>query len=194
MTKPHYFIAVSLPKEVKQFLKQWCQENKNVFPFKKWVHWEDYHLTLAFLGEVPDRELLKVKENVSKAIAGFQHLPTSASDLGVFGNPDAPRVFWAGINVPEKLYKLQDAVKEAVESTGLQVDKKPFNPHITLARKWEGHEMFSSDELRKASEAKLDKPSFSISEINLYQTHLDRIPKYEAIETWFLKETAEGEK
>ncbi|RDI44330.1 RNA 2',3'-cyclic phosphodiesterase [Falsibacillus pallidus] len=93
MTKPHYFIAVSLPKEVKQFLKQWCQEIKNPFPFKKWVHWEDYHLTLAFLGEVPERQLLKVKENVAKAIAGYSDLPASLADLGVFGKQDSPRVF-----------------------------------------------------------------------------------------------------
>ncbi|RDI44329.1 2'-5' RNA ligase family protein [Falsibacillus pallidus] len=96
--------------------------------------------------------------------------------------------------MPEYLNRLQNAVKEAVESAGMELDKKPFNPHITLARKWDGQKLFSSDELRKASEAKVDKPSFSISEIILYQTHLDRIPKYEAVKKWILKETAEGEK
>ncbi|RKI99580.1 RNA 2',3'-cyclic phosphodiesterase, partial [Butyricicoccus sp. 1XD8-22] len=55
----HYFFAVKLPDEVKTFMSEWVQKNKREYPFARWVHPEDYHITLAFLGFAEEQKLQK---------------------------------------------------------------------------------------------------------------------------------------
>ncbi len=49
----HYFFAVKLPEETKLILKSHIEKLKGILPFGRWVHHEDLHITLAFLGHAP---------------------------------------------------------------------------------------------------------------------------------------------
>lgn len=54
---PHYFYAISIPRNIQLIIKQKCLEIEANYPFKDWVHERDYHITLAFLGSAPSEVL-----------------------------------------------------------------------------------------------------------------------------------------
>ncbi|WMT42096.1 2'-5' RNA ligase family protein [Paenibacillus sp. D2_2] len=45
------FIAIPIPSAVKQVIADWCEEQRDQLSFRKWVHQEDYHITVQFLGD-----------------------------------------------------------------------------------------------------------------------------------------------
>ncbi|MFD6439698.1 2'-5' RNA ligase family protein, partial [Peribacillus sp. NPDC060186] len=50
----HFFFALVLPDDIKTYLNDVTEQIKSEFPFKKWLHQADYHITMAFLGNAPD--------------------------------------------------------------------------------------------------------------------------------------------
>ncbi|SFA39643.1 2'-5' RNA ligase [Parageobacillus thermantarcticus] len=178
MKKTHYFIAVPIADEVKKQIAGWKEGIASTFPFRTWVHQQDYHITLAFLGYVPPMkidEICKTMEQVAKRHAPFA---LSLSEIQTFGNRTAPRILWQGVEKEEKLFALQRDVYAACIDIGLSLEKRPFTPHITIARKWQGNEAFSLNDLQMRPRI---NATFPVGQIVLYQTHLERTPKYEAL-------------
>ncbi len=184
--KTHYFYAVKIPGEQKNLLRVRAAEWKKVFPFKRWVHHEDYHITLAFLGGAGKEPLLQSVELVREAVSGSGSFPLTLGHLGVFGRKDFPRVFWAGTHEEKRLFALRESVYRACTEAGFSLDTRPFHPHLTLARTWESDKRFSGEWLEKYDSLRKTPISFSVNEIVLYETHLERIPKYEAIRSFSL--------
>ncbi|MFP3918282.1 RNA 2',3'-cyclic phosphodiesterase [Lysinibacillus telephonicus] len=179
--KNHYFFAVKLPGEVKSFLNEWVEINKEAFPFKKWVHPEDYHITLAFLGFVEESMLKNSIEKIKEVLAGENSFTLTLNEIGTFGAAKSPRIFWTDVQKSEVLMELQKKVYESCVKMGFELDKKPFRPHITLARKWKSEQPFHQDNLTliRTNEGKLF--SFTVSEIALYESHVESSPKYKEI-------------
>jgi 2'-5' RNA ligase len=91
---------------------------------------EAMHLTLAFIGEVDAsrRELL--------AAIGAR-LPRIAFDVDLdrIGGFRAARVAWIAPSAPpEALSALQVALATELASAGFPTERRPFRPHLTLAR------------------------------------------------------------
>ncbi|KAA0549042.1 RNA 2',3'-cyclic phosphodiesterase [Bacillus sp. BGMRC 2118] len=186
MTKTHYFLAIPLPTEVKHAFKQWREQNNDHFPFKSWVHHEDYHITLVFLGDTPETKLNTVVKELHEVVKKHGPFKLTLNGLGYFGKKESPRIFWGGITQQETLEHLQRDVCEACEKIGYQLEKRPYRPHITLARRYKEGEGFPFGELDQYLQIDPLTSTFAVQSVVLYQTHLDRSPKYEAIETFQL--------
>ena len=145
--------------------------------FKNWVHPQDYHITLAFLGSAD--ELGPVIDSVGSLT--FSSFSLSLDAFGTFGKSDSPRILWMGVEHSDMLHHVRDRVYGACEEAGFQLDKRPFSPHITVGRKWNEGFPFTNEWLNGFQAT--DSHTFTAAEIVLYQTHLDRLPKYEAIHT-----------
>ncbi|SOC11072.1 2'-5' RNA ligase [Ureibacillus xyleni] len=174
----HYFFAVKLPNEVKAFIGNWIERNKREFPFKRWVHEADYHITLAFLGFAEDEMKAKAVESMATAISDIPPFSLTLTKIGTFGPAKSPRIFWTGVNESQVLNDLQKQVYQHCIEAGFQLDKKPFRPHITLARKWEGEQPFEKGTATPIVTEDGKEVSFQINEVVLYETHLDKAPKY----------------
>jgi len=181
MKQAHYFIAVPLTEEIKKKLAQWRNEAAPRFPFRAWVHQEDYHITLAFLGAASAEQRQAVCEAVAAVCNNHAPFSLTLKEVGTFGVPSAPRILWQGIKREEALWSLRHDVYEVCRAIGFSLDTRPFAPHITIARKWEEEKPFRLNELPNAVEG-----SMLVNEIVLYQTHLDRLPKYEVIASFSL--------
>lgn len=184
--KHHYFFACKLPKEIKNFLHNWIEERREDYPFLKWVHPEDYHITLVFLGFVDESRRNELIEKVKPILSKKQSFSLTLNKLGIFGRRDCPRIFWAGVNESESLNGLQKNLFEVCEKLQFSLDKKPFNPHITLARKWGSKENFNEEQLISITNEG-NQVTFPINEIVLYETHLEKNPKYKEYEVFTLQ-------
>ncbi len=173
-TQTHYFIAVPLPQELKEELHVYMKDLKDKYPFSRWVHPDDLHLTLAFLGNMDAAQKEKLISLMLDTASHHHPFSLTLSELGTFGNPQSPRIFWLGIEKSPFLNSLRKDVYAACGQVGFQLDSRPFHPHITLARKWKGPGSINQDTLYSEK-----KGSFEVHEIILYETHLNRLPKYE---------------
>jgi RNA 2',3'-cyclic 3'-phosphodiesterase len=133
-----------------------------------------------------DDQLKSLSKLVKDKIVNLPPFSLSVKGLGVFGKKDTPRIFWAGIEDSSSLIYLQKQVFHACQEIGFNLDSKPFRPHITLARRWKSDKPFVTPELFLEA-IHNEHQTFIVKEIHLYQTHLDRFPKYEAIDVFHLK-------
>lgn len=181
---PHYFLAVPIEKEQQRVIQSWLATNKEKLPFQSWVHQQDYHITLAFLGHVDsDRQLNRLSNDIKRIVGKIEPFKLTLKGIDVFGKADAPRIFWASVTHSEALQDLQRQVFAACRECGFNLDSKPFRPHITLARKWKSEYAFIK--MEKYDHAFWDDPnSFQVRNIHLYRTHLNQLPKYATMEVF----------
>ncbi|MFC4321136.1 RNA 2',3'-cyclic phosphodiesterase [Litchfieldia salsa] len=176
----HYFLAVPIPGHIREMLSDWCNRLKDQFPFKSWVHPEDFHLTLAFLGQTEEVILERIQEEMQIISDQTNTFDLTMNGIGIFGREEAPRIFWAGVEGSEELNALQKKVHSVCTEIGFSLDNRPYNPHITLARRWKGQEDYKKLQIDLFNQSQ-ENTSFRCEEIVLYQTHLKRTPKYEKI-------------
>ncbi|MFK4997387.1 RNA 2',3'-cyclic phosphodiesterase [Bacillus sp. N9] len=173
------FFAIKLPDEVKDELVRIQEKFKIVAPFKSWVHPEDLHITLAFLGHATDIKISEAIKLTADALKGVKAFQLEVNHIGTFGLSRAPRILWAGMEDSESLHRLQKIVHTACEVAQFQLDQRPYRPHITLGRKWTGKNEFDK-ELIPIFEQPL---TFIAKEVVLYRTYPDQSPKYKVTES-----------
>ncbi|MEH7379606.1 RNA 2',3'-cyclic phosphodiesterase [Bacillus sp. JJ1533] len=184
----HYFLALALPAETKELLYKWRGLLEQRLSFKSWVHPEDLHITLAFLGgQATFKQLTAIKRQMPDIAKQHENFNLQLNGLGTFGKKDSPRILWAGVDESESLRKLQRDVYVACTDLGFSLDKRPFAPHITMARKWSSESPFSPTELNEIVQPKEEKSIVKAEHFVLYQTHLNRTPKYQPLSIFSLK-------
>lgn len=91
----------------------------------------NYHVTLAFLGNVPDERC-----DGLIAAAGAIEFPPLLLTLDRLGHFEAAQVLWLGPSQPpESLHQFVSGLSRALHGLGLVPDPRTFHPHLTLARK-----------------------------------------------------------
>jgi 2'-5' RNA ligase len=129
------FIALEMSEALQRHLTEVIRQVAQVLPGVRWVDPAGIHLTLAFLGELTDGELGGVKHAVASAARQVQPFTYRLSHLGTFGSPRQPRVIWMGIEEASgSLKRLHRLLNQELEQRYFAVDKRPFAPHLTLAR------------------------------------------------------------
>jgi 2'-5' RNA ligase len=89
------------------------------------------HLTLAFPGSVTRPVQLCLETGAGRIVAPpFELLVDHA------GHWPRPRISWIGpTRIPAGLWSLVTALRQVLEECGLNPESRPYQPHITLARK-----------------------------------------------------------
>lgn len=132
------FVALAIPEEVRtrlEALMNGLREEWPASPQKKprWTNPENLHVTLKFIGSVPEAKLEPICEALSKVHA-YEPVHLRFRGLGFFPNEKRARVFWAGIETEPSLTDLAGAVEKSLEKLGVAAEERAFTPHLTLAR------------------------------------------------------------
>ena len=123
------FIAIDLPPPVRwQLATLVAEPQRGVRP----VPPAQLHLTLHFLGAVADEDRMALQP----ALAAVQQEPFTITvrGTGVFPPHGRPTVLWAGVAESAALVALHAAIATAIAACGLAVERRPYVPHVTLAR------------------------------------------------------------
>jgi 2'-5' RNA ligase len=89
------------------------------------------HMTLHFIGN-SSHEQIECLRRQAKAVAGNAFVV----DLDCQGYFSKPKVLWIGCNhAPRALPDLQARLGQQLSSCGFIPERRPFNPHVTIARK-----------------------------------------------------------
>ena len=127
------FVAIEIPQDIRAAYAALLKEFRAIGQQTKWVHTENLHVTLKFLGET-DAAKLGAARNVLGAIRSEQAVTLEFRGLGFFPNEKRPRVFWAGMEASPNLKTLAAAIDHATHRLGFPLENRPFTPHLTLAR------------------------------------------------------------
>jgi 2'-5' RNA ligase len=130
------FVAVELPETIKKELVRIQHDLRNPKQsFMKWVDPKGMHLTLKFLGNVKVNLTGPITEALQESCREQRPFSLEIKGLGVFPDHKRPRVLWIGITTGQDfLTGLQKSIDDKLSSLGFIREKRPFSPHITLAR------------------------------------------------------------
>lgn len=128
------FIALNLPEEVQQALWAAVAPLRDLGLPVKWVRPEGIHLTLKFLGEVPEAREGEFVAALGRAAVGARALALALGGFGVFPDFRRPRVLWVGVAPDPALELLQDRVEREFAPLGFPTEAQTFRPHLTLGR------------------------------------------------------------
>ncbi len=101
----------------------------------KWIPNDNYHLTLKFIGDMPEDEVEKVNQVIKNTISQHSSMSMSISGTGCFPKKERPRIFWVGINGDlSPLQSMVTDLNDALDPMGYPKETKEFVPHLTIAR------------------------------------------------------------
>jgi len=100
----------------------------------KWVEEWNLHFTYHFIGEVTLDVVDSIKKGLKVYLNEYQH-ELSFKGLGCFPNVKHPRVLFVNIIDGEGiLKKIHNNCAQVLKKLGIEVDERPFHPHLTLLR------------------------------------------------------------
>lgn len=96
---------------------------------------EGVHLTLKFLGDIEISQVPQVADAMKQIASKQTPFSLIFGAPGAFPNTSHARVLWIGLDGELKALKLlQAGVEEALTSGGFAIERRPFNPHLTIGR------------------------------------------------------------
>ncbi len=120
------FVALSLPENVIDALGALQSGVRGA----RWLPDENFHMTLAFIGEV-DRHGLNEIASALAAVSAPE-FDLRLTGCGFFGDRK-PRALWVGAAPNPALAHLQAKIAVALKRAGFGEGKRKFTPHVTLA-------------------------------------------------------------
>jgi len=140
---------------------------------------ENLHVTLVFLGRVPPSHVAQVEAAGARAAAVGEPFALALDQVGWFRRAG---VAWAGPRaVPPALQHIFGALCGALEEAGFVLEARPFDPHLTLARR----------SVRPPAERNAFRAQWSADAIVLMASEtLPAGPVYRALASWRLGEHA----
>jgi len=174
------FLGIDLPEEVKQVIEGIKTPLKNIRGVKP-VRKENLHLTLKFLGEVDENQVVKIVEALTEV--KFEPFNLSLGKMGFFPNEKRIRVLWIDAEPAEPLVELKNEIDKVLPN---YKDDHAFKNHLTFARiKY----LASSEEKKKIIElitnTQFEKKEFLVDRFKLYSsTLLPEGPVYKVIKEY----------
>ena len=132
------FIAIDIADSIRAGLADLQEELAGKVDIRrgdvKWVRPEAMHLTLKFLGEIKDTDVVEVC-SVTRDVAGrHRAFEVTVGRVGHFGG-HSPRVLWVGAGHGcEALLDLQRDLEDRLCQAGWPAEARKFSAHLTLCR------------------------------------------------------------
>jgi RNA 2',3'-cyclic 3'-phosphodiesterase len=130
------FVAITPPEQVLGELAVAVAPLRAARPELRWTGQDDWHLTLAFLGEVPETVMPQLTTRLQRAAWRHHAQLLAVRGAGAFPKPARASVLWAGIHAGPGLAPLAASVAAAARRAGAPPpnEDRRFRPHLTLAR------------------------------------------------------------
>ncbi|MGI6548833.1 MAG: RNA 2',3'-cyclic phosphodiesterase [Syntrophomonadales bacterium] len=181
------FFAIDIPPEIKpQVIAARNQLARGVRGIK-WVEDHNLHLTMKFLGEVPDGQVKDITDTVRRTLVRYPGFRLEVGSPGFFPNNKNPRVIWLEIKGNTKsALGIGRAIDDSLLPFGFDEEKRR-QLHLTLGRVRSDNSV--EDLLRNARgfTGFASKPDFEVHQLVLYRSQLtNRGPFYTPVEKFVL--------
>ncbi|MGB7630104.1 MAG: RNA 2',3'-cyclic phosphodiesterase [Candidatus Deferrimicrobium sp.] len=129
------FLGIALPSGVRESIAAAIAQARGLHAFVAWTASKNLHITLNFLGEIPQERVAAVERSMRVVANGIVPFSLTAEGGGVFPGTRNPRILWVGFLEPlELVRRLQQNMENALSGVGFPPEDRPFHPHITVGR------------------------------------------------------------
>jgi RNA 2',3'-cyclic 3'-phosphodiesterase len=185
------FVAITPPADAMEEMEALAAPLRAAWPRLRWTGPAEWHVTLAFLGEVDAGVLPGLGTRLERAARRHPVLQLSVTGAGTFPGARRARVLWAGIRGDRKeLAALAASAAAGARRAGAPPpdEGRRYHPHLTLARCREPADLSPlADAL-----GDLAGVGWAAAEIHLISSSLGAAgrPRYEIIGSWPLRPAA----
>ncbi len=136
MDTKRLFVAIGFSEKFRQSVDVWTKKIRKTADHKeihlKWTPPDNYHVTLAFLGDTLISDIPKIQEQIHEVAQ--KHTPFHLKIRGISGFPTVSqaRVLYLGVQRSQAILDLQSAMEQALLPPE-KVDHE-YSPHLTIAR------------------------------------------------------------
>ena len=185
------FLAGVVPDAVKQMLHAQLEPVRVATPQARWLPADSVHLTLLFLGAVPDASVLPLQAAFGSVCGRHHAVHLTLGGVETFGPSRSPRVLATTLaGDVEELHSLVADARHAAEPLVPLETERQFRPHLTVARARSPHGDVLLGRCRSALVRGLDG-AFDLREIALMKS--DTLPGgavHTALARWTLADQA----
>ena len=131
------FIAINFDNPTLQALGEFQEKliNLNQGQPVRWVKPSIFHLTLHFLPCKNQEQVEAVKNILARLAPQTRVFELAIGELGAFPNDSDPRVIKIDMKTKDQeLANLQASLGKELEKLGFEIDRRPWQPHLTLGR------------------------------------------------------------
>lgn len=102
----------------------------------KWVPLDNFHITVTFLGNQPEKNLPALEECLKQVCSLFEPFDLKVEDIGAFASEHEARVLWLGVQNKKYFGEMKQSLDTLLLEKSLLVmpDEREFTPHLTIAR------------------------------------------------------------
>ena len=177
------FLALELSSEVKTLLAEqqdYLKQRLNDLELRM-TQSSSLHLSLVFLGATPEYKLAGIQQAMAFACRNLYSFWLKTAQLNAFPSRQRPSIIWTGVEGDLEQLKTLEARLSAQLGDLLNLEKRVYQPHITLARiKRFGH---SENIYRALEQAEAFRSvSWELKSVKLFESRLEpEGPRYQII-------------
>ena len=130
------FLALELPQTVRNKLSAHAEliSGHDKLQQIRWLRKENYHLTLAFLGNVEYVLSSSLQLQLEQNLSYTKAVPFRFSEITPFPFSGTPKIAAAMLEYSDELMQLQHNTAKCVRAFGISLERRRFTPHVTLGR------------------------------------------------------------
>lgn len=164
------FLAINPPAEVRRGVWDATAPLREIESDARWVGEPKVHLTLKFLGAMPETEIARLVDAMQEVARTHAPPIVHVGSVGAFPNFRRPRVIWMGVDPEPRLELLHHDVEVECAKLGHELDGRPFRPHLTLGRFREPGAPAAISALRAAAKRIRFSDDFHVQSIDVMQS------------------------
>ncbi|GII79590.1 RNA 2',3'-cyclic phosphodiesterase [Sphaerisporangium rufum] len=178
------FVALSPPPEALAEIAAALGSHREAWPELRWTAPETWHVTMAFLGEVPERVLPDLTGRLGRAVGRYQAVTLVFGAGGAFPSAARAQVVWLGLAGGEPvLPRLAASLAAGARRAGVEMaERRRFRPHLTVARA-RPRAGIDVRPLVESLRGFAGSP-WHAGHVHLVRSHLGATVRYEILETW----------
>jgi len=166
------FVAIELPENVRNRLLDLQGKMQSLGRAVRWTRPEQLHLTVKFLGEVPDARVPEVCEAAREIAGKYSPFDLELAGTGCFPPRGQVRIIWAGVaQPPTALLDCQRDCEQAFSAMGFERENRAYSPHLTVGRV---NDFAASNRIREALRQyeTFSAGRFTAKELTVFQSDL----------------------
>ncbi|WP_417449884.1 RNA 2',3'-cyclic phosphodiesterase [Kordiimonas sp.] len=171
------FVGLEIPETIRDALS----EVRGGVEGAHWQRDDQLHLTLAFIGDVPKKALHEIEGELSRV--SVNPFDFALRGVGLFGKPKQPKCLWVGVEDKAPLVHLHEKIVNALARVDVDVERRKYKPHVTLARFRRGAQARIGDWLLHGEN--LYTPAETVQHFTLFSSQRTNEGSYYTVESRF---------
>ena len=185
------FVAITPSEEAVAHLDEFLDVRRDAGEGWRWSAFDQWHLTLAFCADFPERRIDDLEERLARAAAKRAPVRARLAGGGAFPDVGRARVLWTGLETDPatertEVERMAAGARAAVAKAGGTVDGQRWRAHLTVARIGRPVEATNWVRLLDAYAG----PSWLVDHLALVVSHLGEgprgRPRHEVVGSWEL--------